>query len=150
GQSAEVSRSGLVVPPPSTLGTSSGGGDKSSAKPVAASDRGLKLSLLSIIDVLPTAVGQKVPLAAFKPKDPDSIRQLWQIGETTELFSQDGERVVAGAGLPALLSALKTSDYLAVNAIFRKVGGYARVLWTKRRAPECSRRAAGRGCYRLC
>jgi hypothetical protein len=101
----------------------------SSPRARAASDRALvKLSLVSIVGVLPTAPGQRQPFTQFAPKDIDSIRQLWQIGETTQLFSEDNGYVIAGPSLPELLKALESSDYIGVNGIFRRVPGYARVL----------------------
>jgi hypothetical protein len=134
GTPEEIVRGDLIVPAPSAGSPSPAAGKRSSTAssgtppPVSASQRMFKLSLASVIEVLPTAPGQRIPFSSFGPKDEDAIRQLWQIGAQTGLFSQDGDKVVAGDALPGLLKALSESDYLRVNDVFRKVPAYDRVL----------------------
>lgn len=123
GEGEDVVRGELVQPspPPASAGAQA-------APPRKLERRLLKLSLNPVIEVLPTHPGQRVPFAQFKPKDEDSVRQLWQIGAETGLFRQDGTDVVAGEGLALLLAALDAADYIAVNRLFRRVPGYNRVL----------------------
>jgi hypothetical protein len=130
GQPEDVRRDKLAVP---TAPSDTSVPRATQPRPSAAtptSDRKLKLALGSLVEVLPTHQEQQVPLTLFKLKDADSMRQLWQIGEATELFAADasGKSVIAGRSLPLLLQALLASDYLAVNAVFRKVPGYERVI----------------------
>lgn len=122
GEGEDVAIVDPIVP---MTGTS---GHERKPRAVPKSERLLKLSLLSILDALPTDVDQRVQLASFKPKDEDSVRQFWQIGEATGLFQAEDESVAAGPKLAALLEALKVYDYVRVNAIFRAVSGYAKVL----------------------
>lgn len=128
-----ASTPGRGTTPPPSRGTSlprSSGTDVPdvTTRPTSVSERVLKLSIQSIVDVLPASVGQLVPFSSFRPRDADSIRQLWQIGAQTRLYSQDGQKVVAGDELPKLLAALKAGDYIEVNRVFRSVPGYDRVV----------------------
>ncbi|MGH8567614.1 MAG: hypothetical protein ACREXU_06235, partial [Gammaproteobacteria bacterium] len=125
GHPEAVTRGPLVVPSAPPV---KGGAQNKAPRASAATDRTLKLSLKSIVPVLPTHPSQRRAVASFGPMDKDSLRQLWQIGEATELYAQDGDEVVAGARLGNLLVALEAHDYVAVNSIFRKVVGYDRVV----------------------
>ena len=91
-------------------------------------DRRIKLSLPRIIDVLPTRKGQSVPLSLFLASDEDSLRQLRQVGQATELYEVKETEVVDGPSLAQLLASLASNDYLGVNEIFRRHPTYARVL----------------------
>lgn len=126
GHPEGVKKGPLVVP--SAPPVKGGGLQNKAPRASAATDRTLKLSLRSIVPVLPTHPSQRRALASFGPTDKDSLRQLWQIGEATELYAQDGDEVVAGPRLGDLLTALEVHDYVAVNSIFRKVVGYDRVV----------------------
>ena len=123
GDPEDVALGEVVAPPPSGAAAV-----RKSPPPPASSSRALKLSLASVVAVLPTHRKHKVPLSSLRVKDEDSIRQLWQVGEATGLFQQQGTEILAGPELDNLLTALAASDYLAVNRIFRKVSAYDRVL----------------------
>lgn len=88
----------------------------------------LRVKLDSLLAVLPTRPRQSRNIASFPSKDEDQLRQLRQIGEQTGLFSIDGEKVLAGDRLNALLNALKKNDYISVNDIFRRQPAYGRLL----------------------
>lgn len=123
---------GLPVTPVAASGEdpSNKAGRKQPRAPTGAPavDRKLKLSLRAIVDVLPTRDGQRISIAEFKPRDPDLVRQLWQVGDATGIYRKDNEEVVAGPRFGEFLAALRASDYVAVNAIFRAVAGYDHVL----------------------
>lgn len=119
-------------PPAVTMGEPSDAGEGAKKIPMVVtaepSKRKIKLSLQRVFEVMPTRVGGRVPMADFKPTDDDALRQLIQIGTTTELFSVSDKWV---EGLPAvdkLLEALKRRDYIALNDIFRKIPAYDEVL----------------------
>lgn len=90
--------------------------------------RRLKLSLTTLLNVLPTRVGQSVPLSNFEAKDEDAFRQLVQIGQATDLYAVSDEKIIGQPGLEPFLAALQQRDYLAVNAVFRKIATYDEVL----------------------
>lgn len=101
---------------------------KKPAEAAAPMRRRLKLSLLSVVNAMPTRIGQSVSLAQFEPKDEDSHRQLAQIGQVTGLFEVIDDKIVGRDGLGAFLRALLERDYVAVNAIFRKIDSYDEAL----------------------
>jgi hypothetical protein len=84
-------------------------------------ERRIKLSLVTIAAVLPTRLGQKIPLSGFKSQQEDALRQVRRVGEQTELFTIDADSVIPGKALGDLLDCLKAGDYVGVNAIFRRV-----------------------------
>lgn len=90
--------------------------------------RKLKLSLTSVLHVMPTRVGQSVARASFKPTDDDSLRMLVHVGQATELFTVSDKWIIGSKGLDALLAALEQRDYIAVNTIFRRIAAYDEVL----------------------
>jgi len=94
----------------------------------AEDERRIRLSLTTIVEVLPTRGGQKIPLSSFKSQNEDALRQLRTVGEQTELFTLGADNVVAGKALMNLLDCLKAGDYVGVNAIFRRVPAYERML----------------------
>jgi hypothetical protein len=99
------------------------------ATPIPApARRRLKLSLNSVFQIMPTRSAGRVPLSDFKPTDEDSLRQLSQIGQLTDLFAISGKWVEGLDGVDRLLAALKARDYIAVNDIFRNIPAYDDVL----------------------
>jgi hypothetical protein len=90
--------------------------------------RKLKLSLATVFNAMPTRVGQAVPLSNFVATDDDAHRQLVQIGQATDLFAVENDKIVGRDGLDVLLRALVERNYLAVNAIFRKIEPYDSAL----------------------
>lgn len=90
--------------------------------------RRLKLSLLPVFNAMPTRIGQSVSLVHFGPTDDDAHRQLAQIGQITGLFEVVDDKIVGRDGLGPFLKALHDRDYLAVNAIFRKIDPYDEAL----------------------
>jgi hypothetical protein len=90
--------------------------------------RRLKLSLLPVVNAMPTRIGQSVSLAQFGPTDEDAHRQLAQIGQVTDLFEIVGDKIVGREGLGPFLRALQERNYVAVNAIFRKIDPYDEAL----------------------
>ena len=126
GHPEGVTRGLTVTPTPPA--TPRAGGAPKAARATVATDRTLKLSLTSIVPVLPTHPTQRRPISAFDPRDADSLRQLRQIGEATQLYREESEHIVAGPALTVLLKALEDLDYVAVNRIFRKVPGYDRAV----------------------
>jgi hypothetical protein len=100
-------------------------GKAASAEPTPHS---LTLRLPLVIDVLPAKPGGRMPLAAFKAKDKSALKQLEQIGEETGLYHVGAEAIEAGPALANLLESLEVHDYIAVNAIFQRVGAYDEVL----------------------
>jgi hypothetical protein len=100
----------------------------SKTRSTSGEERRIKLSMSAIVDVLPTRPGQRVPLTKFKPKDEDALRQLRLVGEQTGLFVVEDESVLGATALDLLLKHLQTADYIGVNAIFRRVPPYDRVI----------------------
>jgi hypothetical protein len=90
--------------------------------------RRLKLSLTTLLNVLPTRVGQSIPLSNFEAKDEDAYRQLVQIGQATDLYTVTDDKIVGQPGLEPFLAALQRRDYIAVNAVFRKIATYDEIL----------------------
>ncbi|MDC0712537.1 hypothetical protein POL68_29005 [Stigmatella sp. ncwal1] len=91
-------------------------------------DRKVKVKLSTLAEVLPRQPGQSIPLGAFQARDDDSLRQLRQIGEVTGLWQVKDNLVTSGPALSELLEALKTSDYVAVNRLFRRYPAYDKML----------------------
>jgi hypothetical protein len=91
-------------------------------------ERTIKLSLGKVIEVLPTRLDQQIFLRKFTLRDKDSLRQLRQIGELTGLYKVEGEAVIPGPSLAALLAALGAGNYIQVNGIFRRHPTYDRIL----------------------
>jgi hypothetical protein len=149
GREPDLRRGPLLIekaatPPPSKSGSpglskpKKPGGGKGPAKPkksvdIADTDSGkgpskLRVSLQSLVEILPTHVNQRIPFAQFQPKDEDTRRQLRQIGEQTGLFTVKQDEVVAGPSLGELLSSLQNTDYVNVNRIFEQQPAYHDVL----------------------
>jgi hypothetical protein len=102
--------------------------DVSVSPPRPPRDVRTKVSLLSILEALPTNRTQIIPYGAFKPHDEDRVRQFRQLGEVTQLYAVTDTEISAGPALDDLLKALGERDYLLVNRIFRQVPSYDRVL----------------------
>jgi len=94
----------------------------------SATDRGIKLAFTTLAQVLPTRPGQRVAVKRLGVSGEDSLRQLRHIGEETRLFTLVEGDVVGADGVEELLRALHDRDYLAVNAVFRRVARYDQVL----------------------
>jgi hypothetical protein len=88
----------------------------------------LQVRLATILEVLPTRPGQQIDVSEFKSNHEHRQRQWRQIGDATGLFEVTETAVRSGPALPDLLAALKKRDYMAVNAIFRRVRTYDSVL----------------------
>lgn len=101
---------------------------KRAAEVVTPIRRRLKLSLLPVLNAMPTRIGQAVSLTQFGPTDEDAHRQLAQIGQVTDLFEVVGDKIVGREGLGPFLRALHQRDYIAVNTIFRKIDPYDEAL----------------------
>jgi hypothetical protein len=98
------------------------------AAPSAPIKRRLKLSLTTVINAMPTRVGQAIPTSAFEASDNDSLRQFVQIGQATNLFVLQDDKIIGLEGLNGFLRALQRRDYVAVNTIFRNIEPYDAAL----------------------
>jgi hypothetical protein len=102
--------------------------------PVRSEPSRLAIRLPLVLDALPSTPGGRISLAVVKVEG-TALRQLEQIGLETRLYQVGSAEIEAGPALAALIAALEAQDYLAVNAIFRKVRAY----------DEALREAAGTG-----
>jgi|SRR5215213_2379201 len=128
-----------VKPPDETLlssGSPPAKGRRSAPRPSKTTDGMIKISLLKIVEVLPTRTDQRTSVRNFGPRDEHAIRQLRQIGDLTGLYKVEDEEIIAGPALEELLSSLADGDYLRVNQIFRRHPTYDKVL----KAAETTRR----------
>ena len=84
----------------------------------------LRVTLPSLVKVLPIRSNQRITLQSADIQDPEQSRQLAIIGELTNLFAVQMKAhtgiVVAGSNLSALLDALKTVSYTHLDVYKRQ------------------------------
>jgi hypothetical protein len=118
----------ITIGDPGQMSVSPKRSAKKASEVTAPIRRKLKLSLTTLLNVLPTRAGQSVPLSNFEAKDEDAYRQLVQIGQATDLYAVIDDKIVGQSALDSFLGALHRRDYMAVNAVFRKIATYDEVL----------------------